>query len=1239
MYGAIIGDICGSIYEWHNRKTNNPEAIELINSDCRFTDDTVLTCAVAEALLTDGNYKTAVYKWANKYPLAGYGEKFTDWFYSKEPQAYDSWGNGSAMRVSAVGWVESWLDSVLSQAERSAEFTHNHPEGIKGAQAVAAAVCIAKHSDRYDDSIDGIWCDNEFFITNDNKSEYASLKEEIKHFIEKNFGYNLSRALDEIRPDYTFKVSCQDSVPVAIIAFLESKSFEHAIQLAISVGGDSDTIACITGSIAEAYYKYIPKNLIKFAQQKITSEMQGLLNDFYVMFPQEGKQILPENAESDDLYHKLCFRNLIFCDIHNHFDDWRKRNVFLRKLENLVMSAENDDAAMLAIGQMIHNRYAYHERPETLFELAQHYLKDNSDPQIKFRAFALFLYLAVSEHEPAYAEISKCYAYGIGTPRNIGRVFYWFERSENKDAEVLAFIGSLYRDGTEVPQDKQKAILFLVAAADAGHKDTFNLYSYAANEGDAHAQYMLFLVHTGNAIIPADIQTGLRWLQKSAEQGYAPAQSYLGAIHLDGLFGVEPDPQIAVQWFRLTAKQGDEHAEKYRARCSITGSVIDESIIDVVSDAEKYLARCFITGSGIERDVTEAIRIWKKYAQDHDREKENRRGIENVPGDMHCQYMLSQVLLDETRPEFDPKEGIKWLRKSAQQGLADAQTKLAICLLNGDKIKQNINDARNWFHKAAQQNNAVAQFHLAEIYAEGKGIPASRKEAFKWYNKSAELGYVPSMQIVAELYLRGVGTAKDESAGYTLLSRLALHGDEEAFTLLKSAAASGNAVAQYLLSGYWFEKDNQKSAISWLEKSAEQNLAVAQRDLAFVYQRNEHYEKVAHYLQLAAEQGDSEAQVHLALIYEGGFYVKKDLKLAFKWMKKAAQAGHVQAAYFLGNLYRDGTGTQANPMKAFEYYSKAAEGGSSDGIDRLGCCYRLGIGVEPNMEIAFKLYQRAAQMGNPKGQYNLGRCYLQGNGCEQNDGLAFKWISLAAQSGHPAIMHEIESLGPDFMVLLKNLEVDRTQQPQYAGNYFERSLDQALQSGIAHTGQVIPPSEQIKESLSTNNKTQSEQIPSTIQETAIWSDDVEYTGLPDGVKVWNVNFYVKNKDYYDLVDAASREQIKIDQILERRFFNRQNVFLDHFGGRIPNNLSPDSAWIASIVVGSESAVGAVFAGIAEYMKQSGAAKGYEDLQYLPFSNQQYVGYVESLDKKTKYRYRFIGDILQRFKIPHNTDNN
>ena len=241
MYGAILGDIIGSPYEFD--RGNKTKDFPLFFSCSEFTDDTVMTIAVADAFLSvqpdtdDGTIRQRVVakmrKYGRLYPHAGYGVRFCRWLSAKDPQPYGSYGNGSAMRGSAVGWLYDDLETVRRMARLSAEVTHNHPEGIKGAEAVASAIFLART---------------------------GSTKAKIKAYIEGNFHYDLRRTCDEIRPNYYHVESCQETVPEAITAFLEGESFGDVIRTAVSLGGDCDTLTCIAGSMAEAFYG-VPENL------------------------------------------------------------------------------------------------------------------------------------------------------------------------------------------------------------------------------------------------------------------------------------------------------------------------------------------------------------------------------------------------------------------------------------------------------------------------------------------------------------------------------------------------------------------------------------------------------------------------------------------------------------------------------------------------------------------------------------------------------------------------------------------------------------------------------------------------------------------------------------------------------------------------------------------------------------------------------------------------------------------
>jgi len=257
MLGAIVGDIAGSVYEWNNIKTKE---FPLFRKDCFFTDDTVMTCAVAEGILRGGgkdDFIDAMKELGRRYPDAGYGGRFGRWIFSDDRRPYNSYGNGSAMRVSPCAWTMdcgffartgTLPPEGRAAARLSAEVTHDHPEGVKGAMATADAVFLCRYWF-------GGWCGEDEEPIDGDPEE---CKRRVREHIEREYGYDLSRTLDEIRPVYRFNETCQETVPQAIIAFLESTGFEDAIRNAISLGGDSDTLAAITGSIAEAAYGIPP---------------------------------------------------------------------------------------------------------------------------------------------------------------------------------------------------------------------------------------------------------------------------------------------------------------------------------------------------------------------------------------------------------------------------------------------------------------------------------------------------------------------------------------------------------------------------------------------------------------------------------------------------------------------------------------------------------------------------------------------------------------------------------------------------------------------------------------------------------------------------------------------------------------------------------------------------------------------------------------------------------------------
>lgn len=264
MIGAIAGDVIGSVHEHAGTKTKDfPLFVE---ASC-FTDDTVLTAAVAEGLLfkTDPaqsnpdavDYATLFHQYVHEFPNAGYGGTFIHWALSRSPSPYNSWGNGSAMRVSPVAWACDTIETVMEEAKRTAAVTHNHPQGIRGAQATAAAVFLARRGNG---------------------------KDEIRRHIERTFSYNLDDRLDRIRQSYSFDISCQGTVPPAILAFLESEDYEDAVRNAISLGGDADTLACITGAIAEAFYGGVPEAIRAEVMNRLAPVLRGVVTAFEERF-------------------------------------------------------------------------------------------------------------------------------------------------------------------------------------------------------------------------------------------------------------------------------------------------------------------------------------------------------------------------------------------------------------------------------------------------------------------------------------------------------------------------------------------------------------------------------------------------------------------------------------------------------------------------------------------------------------------------------------------------------------------------------------------------------------------------------------------------------------------------------------------------------------------------------------------------------------------------------------------
>ena len=363
MYGAILGDIIGSSFEFdRGDKTKN---FELFTRGCGFTDDSVMTVAVAEALIAVGSdadekeiedaVATNMQDWGRRYPNAGYGGKFWHWLRDNKPKPYGSYGNGSAMRVSAAGWLYPTIERTRETARCTAAVTHNHPEGIKGAEATASCIFLARS---------------------------GASKEEIRNYVEQQFHYDLRRTLDEIRPYYHHVESCQQTVPEAITAFLEAKDFEDAVRNAVSLGGDTDTLAAITGSIAEAFFG-IPAVLKAECRNRIDPEMNRVLDAFDEVLGRNNLEV-DESLSGNDLIENA-ISNLYENQNHESFIDVISVTYKLKLSGGDIKAVQGDsghaqaDMVTEVYGHIIdEDRRKNAEMMENAF-----YNKENLNPQMK----------------------------------------------------------------------------------------------------------------------------------------------------------------------------------------------------------------------------------------------------------------------------------------------------------------------------------------------------------------------------------------------------------------------------------------------------------------------------------------------------------------------------------------------------------------------------------------------------------------------------------------------------------------------------------------------------------------------------------------------------------------------------------------------------------------------------------------------------------------------------------------
>ena len=404
----------------------------------------------------------------------------------------------------------------------------------------------------------------------------------------------------------------------------------------------------------------------------------------------------------------------------------------------------------LSVIHLLHQR-AMNGDLEGIHQLSELYQTGNKVPEDQYLAFRLLRFAAEQGYEPAFSSLGKCYAYGIGTQKHPEEALRWFLQTDySNDVNTLAFLAWSYRNGVGVPQDEQKAYSLWIDAAEKGHSDGFQFCQIAANAGDARGQFTLGHFYQCGLGTPVDIPSALHWFHKAADQNYSLAQCRLGILYDKGEYGIESDPVVAVQWLRLAAAQNDSVACYRLAYCLAYGDAMEQNGV---------------------KNTKEAVQIWKKLAQ---------KSLEFPKGDPASQYSLGTLLTHEEYAGYNPKESIKWLRKSAEQGYMSAQTALGVLYYNGyeDFAQPDWKRARHWLRKAALQGDNLAQYYFGELYYSGNGVRENHKEAFQWYKKSSENGYVPALQRLAHCYLHGIGTRKNEEEGYRELVGLALWGHD-----------------------------------------------------------------------------------------------------------------------------------------------------------------------------------------------------------------------------------------------------------------------------------------------------------------------------------------------------------------------------------------------------------------------------------------------------------------------------
>ena len=1007
MWGAIAGDIVGSVYEGRGRKIKHKDFQPLFAERARFTDDSVHAVAVMEALLNEEDMGATLHRYTRKYPGRGYGGWMRRWAAQDEPAPYGSYGNGSAMRAGACGWWARSIEEAIALAEASAAPTHDHPEGVQGTKAVAVAVFLAR------------------------KGQHRG---RMRHQLEKITGYNLQRTVDEIRPGYRFDVTCRGSVPQALICALESTSLEDAIRNAVSLGGDSDTLAAIAGSIAEAMWgcshemkkrcrDYLDGSLTATAE-RFEKTVQRIEELYIVGMDKDGRATGREDVELGCHRYEIWWSRGIGDRLKiwspdstvTGGDAWKAcREVLDKRLptdrtlrEELVgktlqgdreleehyerqRAMEREKATRTPIvpaGAETETREEEQEEPseEEREAQAEAWLEDreNFDPTVYDPEELMETLNGQGWIDDLFNQNWGSWVQREYMPKRIRREMEALgdeaEYLELEDA-VRLYPGLLepwdsykYHDEDPVTRREEKK------QKEAKERTVIRHLETRAQDGSAEACYILSSVYMEAKGTSEEVMAGeaedwagkeggtaqetrgwwfrmrkergvsaseaCKWAARSAEGGYPAGQRRYGAL-LWRLGETEHNESEPRMWFEKAAEGGDARAQHNMGE----------------------LAR---RGCGEEEWPQEALEWYERAAA--------QAGGADIPkGDQEPILASSCALGRAAESRGEGEEARKWMRIAAVQGSVEGQTRYARMLQDGgDATQEDMHEAFTWLHLAAVQGEPVAQTNLGLAYCHGDGIEADEETGQAWLAEAAEQGYEYAAEVLT--FRRHIARSFDRHGALWLRGTGRRSRGKEVFKV-GGPPGTGEPTVEAAVDVAVGERGRAG-------KEGRGNGAKRTRN------RKEERSDTA--LRQEAEAGNAEAQMMLGeglLMSQEG---EEDWKEGGGWMEAAARQGKTEAMVMLGACYERGWGRRMSAEQAARWYKAAARKGNVTG---LGALVAVGCALPPVEDIQNIEEQVAA--GSPHAKYALAVYLDRGEGIDEDKKRAKELWREAAREGEP----------------------------------------------------------------------------------------------------------------------------------------------------------------------------------------------------------------------------------------------